>query len=229
MSNEPAEVLARMAAAYGGCKTYRDNGVVTTAIFSPSRLVERKPFSTRFVREEGFLFEFRSRRGEDDWDQYAVWNEGERTRTWWSMMPEREESDSLSMALAAATGISGGSAFRVPGLLMAELYNRYGPSISSQDARFLDVPEAASENCAVIEIALAPGSIEQLWINRSTFLLHRVVEPRCSLGPLPIDARKLIEAGSAGRDSVEYETTTVYEAAFDAPIWAEELVFARAK
>src|SRR5438309_634374 len=99
MPMEPADILARVAAAYASCTTYRDSGVVTTTFFGPER-VRRQPFSTRFIRNSGFLFEFRSRRGEEHWDQFAVWTVNGRARTWWSAMPERDGAESLGMALA---------------------------------------------------------------------------------------------------------------------------------
>jgi hypothetical protein len=227
-----------MAAAYASCTTYRDSGVVTTTFFSPARRVERRPFSTRFVRNGGFVFEYRRRRGEEDWDQHAVWIENGRTRTWWSAMPERDGAESLGMALAGATGVSGGSAYRAPHLLMPELDDNSGAR-PPRPATLLAIPEAAVENCLVIERPRGLGTSEQMWIDRSTFLIRRVVEPRHSLGPPPPEAIERLRATHpeqaaelakrfaerAGRDPVEVEKITTYEAEFNPAIDPSELTF----
>ena len=241
MSSDPAEILTRMAAAYAACTSYCDDGVVTTTFFSPSRVVQRRPFSTRFVRDQGFLFEFRSRRGEDDWDQYAVWNENGRTRTWWSKMPKRDEAESLATALAGGTGVSGGSAYRVPHLLMPEMYKDNGAARPPEAFKLLESSEAELEGCVVIERVRDAHGAEQIWIDRSTLLIRRVIAPRHPLRPPPPEAVERLKAINpaaaaemakrlaerAGRESAEVETTTVYEAAFNPSIRVEELVFTR--
>ena len=243
MSNDPAEILTRVAAAYQACTSYRDEGVVTTTFFGPSRWVQRRSFSTRFVRDQGFLFEVSSQHGEQDRDQYTVWNESGRSRTWWSAKPELDETGSLSMALAGALGFGGRAAIRVPHLLMPELLPKNGVARPPQVAKVLKVPEAEADNCVVIERVRSLDRVEQLWINRSTLLICRVIQPRKLLGTTPPPSPDLIErlkpsypaaaemaeqfAERAGRESVETERITVYEAALNPSIRPDELVFTR--
>jgi hypothetical protein len=239
-------------AAYAACATYRDEGIVTTTYFNPGRRTEQRPFSTRFVRPDGFLFEFRSRCGEDDWDQYAVWKDNGRARRWSSqdahlaellqrvqavypaknpLMPVREEPSSLSLAIAGATGVSGGSAYRVPRLLMPEL-NQGPPPEGWPPANILDVPEAAAQDCIVLERLFRFGGVEQVWVDRHMLLVRRVIQPRHGLYPPLTDEMERLEAADPARreqrirmSSVEVETITTYEAAFDAKIEPDELVF----
>lgn len=202
--------------------------------FDARKRTDRQPFSTRFVRPGGFFFEFRSRRGEDDWDQYAIWNEGEKTRTWWSVRPEREGTKTLGLAIAGATGVSGGAAHRVPHLLMPELGRRRAP----ESARVIAVPQASAEKCVVVEIPQFGGGVEQIWIDESSFLIRRVVEPRHVLESSPrvaIDALKTrepaiaaeMEKYFAGRppERFEVESATTYRPEFNAEVAGEELVF----
>src|SRR5664279_1339490 len=116
-----AEILKRMIAIYGSCKTYQDSGEVTTD-FSGSgpSFRDTKPFSTAFVRPARFRFEFRSAflPYDNHWRRYLVWADGAKTRTWWDDRPGIVESPSLKLALAGATGVSGGSAQTVPAMLM---------------------------------------------------------------------------------------------------------------
>jgi hypothetical protein len=119
---DPAELLRRLAAAYAGCRTYRDSGCVTTRyIRDGGERVEERPFETAFVRPDAFRYEFRARRRSGDgWHRYLVWTRGGEVRTWWDVRPGGECPKSLSLAVAGATGVSGGSAHTVPALLMAD-------------------------------------------------------------------------------------------------------------
>lgn len=244
MGSEADQILASVRAAYAECHSYKDAGAVTTTFFGPSKRTRRLPFSTRFSRQHGFLFEFRDRRGEEEWDQFAVWIDAGQPRTFWSVRPERDDPPTLGRALAGATGISGGSAFRVPHLLMPELTNRVAePAQMSPAAKIIEVPEAALQNCVVVEVPRRSISIEQFWIDRSTFLIRRVVEPRHSLGPPPREMFEQAKArrpelaaelaaefdrrlADAARNPVEVEQVTTYDAVFNADIAPEELRFA---
>ncbi|CAN5866233.1 hypothetical protein BH11PLA1_BH11PLA1_10330 [soil metagenome] len=239
MVNEADQILAKVRAAYAECRSYRDDGVVTTTFFGPQKRTERLPFSTRFVRPDGFLFEFRSRRWEDEWDQYAVWMEAGRPKTWWTVPSEGDDAKTLGHALAAATGVSAGSAWRVPSLLMPELKRRDGaPTPPPAVADFVASPEALLQNCVVVQRQYRFGAPpDQIWIDRSSFMIRKVVEPRRVLGPMPPEAIEHLKATHpelaaemvqrsiewAARPPVEIGSVTTYEALFDAEIKPEEL------
>jgi len=119
----PEEILAAMVDRYAGCHSYRDNGRVVTRYFQQLRPYSIiKPFKTAFVRPEQFRFEFRSRHGdaEEDWDSYIVWARGSEVLTWWDVRPGIERPESLGLAVAAATGVSGGSSHTIPTLLLPD-------------------------------------------------------------------------------------------------------------
>jgi hypothetical protein len=104
---------SRVAKAYAGCKSYRDSGVVKTVYVEAGRTrTEMKPFKTAFVRPDQFRFEYTQKRGEGahEVNRYIVWRRGTDVRTWWDVKPGIEKPASLALALAGATGVSGGSA-----------------------------------------------------------------------------------------------------------------------
>lgn len=234
---EPQEMWNRVCERYAGCDSYRDEGVVSTTFWKPAPRVERKWFSTRFVRGEGFRFEFRCRRGEEHFDQYAIWLESGRVRTWWSLNAGELGRETLASAVAAATGVSCGSAYRVPCLLMPEL------SVGSVKRTWawaaVESAEADAMGCVVLSRKRTPDWLEQYWLSRRTQLVQRVVEPRRALPPIPPEAIDMVRKRdvaqgeelarraaelSAGPPN-EVETVTTYDAAFDIQIPAEELVF----
>ena len=80
-----------------------------------------KPFTTAFHRPDRFRFEYRDRREVGrEWKRYVVWLGGEEVRTWWDVHPGVRRPESLELAVAGATGVSGGSAHTTPALLLPD-------------------------------------------------------------------------------------------------------------
>jgi hypothetical protein len=114
--SSPADLLRRVFDAYCACDSYADAGeVVRTFHAEPGGHEQRLPFQTLFARPGQFRYEFK-----DDAmaSQYVVWTEEDDVMSWWSLQPQVTRSESIAHALAGPTGISGGSAFEVPSLLL---------------------------------------------------------------------------------------------------------------
>ncbi len=126
LAEEPAgltarEILDRMEKTYGNCKSYSDSGVVKTVYISAEgKRTRERPFITAFVRPDRFRFEYRKDEEGDPKREtrYIVWRNGQEVETWWDVRPGFAKPESLNMALAGATGVSGGSAHRIPALLL---------------------------------------------------------------------------------------------------------------
>lgn len=120
----PEQILAAMVEVYATCTAYRDAGRVTTRFITPGERdhTEVRPFTTAFIRPDRFRFEFRSQIGEveGEWYRYLVCAGGGSVRVWWDVRPGVEEPESLGLALAGATGVSGSSAHTIPALLLPE-------------------------------------------------------------------------------------------------------------
>jgi hypothetical protein len=117
------DLLRAMAAVYASCTSYRDRGEVRSNIVHGDEPIapSPRPFETAFVHPGRFRFEFRDQmHGTGPWNRYIVWTDGLEVRTHWDLMPQQESPASLGYALAGATGISGGSAHRIPALLMPD-------------------------------------------------------------------------------------------------------------
>ena len=121
-ADSPDQILARSIKTYAEARSYEDAGLVTQVYLTgKSRRTLKRPFSTRFTRPNLFFYEFseRSGDGDDDRNRYVIWADEapERSRCWWTLRPEIKQ-DTLAMTIAGGTGISGGSAFLVPQMLM---------------------------------------------------------------------------------------------------------------
>jgi hypothetical protein len=103
----------------------------------------------------------------------------------------------------------------------------------------VEVPEATDRGCIVVERPRGVGHVEQIWVDSSSFLIRRVVEPRHPLGPPPPDAIERLKASHPehaeeiaqrfaarpAREPVDVESITDYEPALDVIIPAMQLRF----
>jgi hypothetical protein len=117
------EILAAVECMYARCRTYQDRGCVHTLFLNHDggfRHDSVRPFTTAFIRPDRFRFEFTESHFASGQQRYLIAAEGLRVRTWWDVSPGFEEPESLGLALAGATGVSGGSAHTLPALLMPD-------------------------------------------------------------------------------------------------------------
>lgn len=169
------QILDRMAETYAGCKSYRDSGIVKTVFVKASGddTVE-KPFTTAFIRPDIFRFEYKLvtnllRKKQ----RYIVWCKGKEVQTWWSIKPGIEKQPSLGIAIAGATGVSGGSAHTVPALLLPEEIG--GRRLTDmKDAKRVDDTKLDEVACFRIQGRYNSGTPITLWLEKKTFLVRRI-------------------------------------------------------
>lgn len=180
-----AQVLNRVVQVYRECRTYRDTGVVVSVIWGSGRKqTDKRPFSTVFLRPRAFRFVFRQRNGEEEWRQYIVHADESNVRTWWDLTPGVKRERSLGLALAGATGISGGSAFTIPNLLMPTEIHGW----SLTDLKFLRrISDARVDGRRCIRLvgmqvlslagharAASQQRPTTLWVDAESFLVRRI-------------------------------------------------------
>lgn len=171
------EVIRRMAEVYATCRSYRDEGAVGMTFHEKSGdRFEEKPFTTEFIRPSYFRFEYRTHFSADgDWLRNFVWLEGGKAWTWLSSgSGRRKEASSLDRALAPATGASGGSAHRVPKLLMpAEITGR--TLVEMKEPKLEGTEAIEGKSCYRLTGLYAPSDPRiTIWIETDSFLLRRV-------------------------------------------------------
>jgi outer membrane lipoprotein-sorting protein len=199
------DVLGRMAKAYAACKSYQDSGNVKTVfVWADRNRTVEKPFTTAFVRPDRFRFEYKEKEGGGPERRHIVWRKGKEVQTWWDVQPGVEKPESLEIALAGATGVSGMSAHTVPALLLPkEVGGRRLTDIT--EAKRIDDAKLDKVDCFCIEGKFGGNPIT-LWIDQKTFLVRR------------IDAQQKF-------DDFRTETTTTYDPAIDEEIPDKKLEF----
>lgn len=169
------EVLGRMAKTYVDCKSYRDSGVVKSVLIIPVIGIQttEKPFATAFVRPDRFRFEFKAM-GSGGGSRFIVWQDGNDVKTWWDLKPGVVKVESLGLALAGPTGVSGGSAHTIPALLLPrEVGGRRLTDIT--EPKRVDDAKIDNADCFVVDGQFGDRPMT-LWIDKRTFLVRQIAE-----------------------------------------------------
>jgi outer membrane lipoprotein-sorting protein len=178
--------------AYARCDSYRDSGVViTTFVSEESQWTAEKPFTTAFVRPDGFRLEFKDKSLGDPPPISIIWAAGDDVRTWSDLEPGVETPANLARALAAATGTSQGVSYRVPSMLLAGDAPTGKPPLDLNYAMRVGDEDEAGHGCfrirgQSIRTPRTLGEGEQavvlqentvtIWIDKQSYLVRRVEE-----------------------------------------------------
>lgn len=183
-----------MSNAYANAKTYVDRGAVSTEFEMSNGMKHsvEKPFDIAFVRGGTFRFEYR-----DDSDVYLVWSDGTSTFTQWTKQPGIKSVADVSLAIAGATGVSGGSAHTTPRLAGV---TTHGFSIADlAELRFEGTELVDNHQCWKISGAQRSTRLV-LWIDQQSKLLRKTFD------------QKELSSGT------KVQQTTVYDPVIGAPV-----------
>lgn len=197
-------VLDRMSSVYANCKTYQDSGVVKVLFVRDGGNHEtERPFTTAFVRNDRFRYEFKDLVGSDHYYRYLIWSDGKDVRSWWDVKPGIDKPSSLNSALNDADGVSGGSARTIPAFLLPrQVWPHLGDTIITVQ---LDDANLDGIECFRVTGKYANNPIT-LWIDKQSYLIRR------------IDQRMKVEDFIA-------ETTTTYTPVMDGDVEEKLLKF----
>ena len=167
-------ILRQTARAYAGCRAYEDAGVVRVVFIHPdSRRIVKRPFRTAFIRPHRFRYEFRKGKWDAGKDRYIVWSDGKTIKTWWDTEGRNETLKSLRMAIASATGVSGGSAHVVASLLLPKKIG-WGPITNLKHPTRIRDGRVNGVQCFRVqgEVGDVPT---QVWLDKATFLIRKIL------------------------------------------------------
>lgn len=185
------EILAMVADAYKGMTSYQDNGISLTEFnrSGADHTVERH-FTTAFSRPGQFRFEFtQAAAGGSGIDSYVVWMKDHEVKSWWTIGSKVNDHESLGNAISGATGVSGGTAYTVPSILLKEAAWKEKTWVSLSDSyRITDgaergiecfrIQRLTSSSAKVIHDIQMPSSKGKVtyWVSKDDYLLIRVDE-----------------------------------------------------
>lgn len=166
------EILDKMFKTYSQFASYQDEGtLITTRDHATGGTIEKMPFKTFFKRPNLFRFE---------WTDYGItklgrtkmiWSNGKEAFTYWE--PDNyEKEESLSMAVAGATGITSLTVNTIFDLLLPD---EMGGSIFKRLVNVSLAGEDEFEGVSCYRIKATGGDEPyELWIGKTDFLLRKL-------------------------------------------------------
>ena len=185
------EVLGKVAETYKGMTSYQDEGISFTEFkrSGADHTMERH-FITTFSRPGQFKFEFTQPAASGGGiDRYVVWMNNKEVKSWWTIGSKVEAHESLGNAIAGATGVSGGTAYTIPSILLKEAAWKNETWISPSGSYRIDdgiergidcfrVQRLTSSKARVVHDIEMPSSKGKVtyWVSKTDYLLLRVEE-----------------------------------------------------
>ena len=171
----PAQmIIKRMAEQYATVSSYQDSGVVETVTEGalPMRSTDIS-FKTYFTRPRKLRFEWIGLSLPSSPERDVLWSDGQKTFGYHSYQPGKiKAEEDIEMGIAGATGVSLGSAYTVPSLLIQGMS---GFSITDLSKVTLTGQERfEDEECYVLAGYHPTGEMWQLWIGKKDYLLRKL-------------------------------------------------------
>jgi hypothetical protein len=110
----------------------------------------------------------------------AVWSDGTQPYLYMGAMNAHSRMSSDELALASATGISGGAAFTIPSLFLSAFKEQPPPFSRLIDPKIEKSEKVGEEECYVIGGASPISKKEAIWISKTSYLIKKYY---CSLEP----------------------------------------------
>ena len=229
----PQEVMDGLAQRYASCSTYFDCGSAFCWDNNVDKTDQRKlVFKTFFERPFKFRFEWSQEIPTEpllsERNFNIVWSDGIQAAYSYDCEPGPCNEENLVYAIAGATGISMGSAFEVPALLIPEVREESNHLLLLKDLRLTESEVVGEHDCFRIVGSSCRPEDTVLWISKSDYSLRKVQEFSLITAEQSAQwAEELrVEFGDEGASSlgIEYEdrshfTVLTYETVtFDADI-----------
>ena len=174
-SSEPQtadDVLKKMFEMYRGCRSYRDTGVMTSAIQGPLAAGEKtEKFTTVFARPARYRFTKSWVKDEEEQEQ-LVWRNGPEFQIRWNTRPNLKPAQSLEMALGLAHPQSEITA----AMLMADV--RHSLALDTVGHKLAGDEAIDGHSCWLIESLTTKQQPAKFWIEKQSFLLRQFKHSR---------------------------------------------------
>jgi hypothetical protein len=167
----PSEIFKEVTTTYELLHTYKSAGIIVVDIDTGStKMSIETSFSILLKKPNLYLI---------SWTQKtmpmagmtqdaAVWSDGTQPYLYMGIMKAYSKMGSDELALASATGISGGAAFTIPSLFFK---GRPAPFSRLKDPKMEKTEQVGEEDCYVVSGASTVAKRETFWISKSKHLI----------------------------------------------------------
>jgi hypothetical protein len=196
----PESVLHELNERYAGLQSYQDEGVLLRRLPGADFVSETK-FSTFFRRPDRFRFDWTSHHPSPPLKHittdHCIWQSVSGVHRWWQGRGT-ESVASLHLAISGAKGVSGGSSYTVPAMLLAA-----EPVFASErlTVQTVQVGETEGIECHCVIAFDSQKRPYRLYIGRDDLLLRRV-SSSVTEGSTSDEIRRAIRTGHSIDESV---------------------------
>jgi len=179
----PSEIFEKVKAAYKSMDTYKAQGTITANVDTGGTETNiETTFSIILKKPNLYLI---------SWTQKnmpmagmsqsgAVWSDGAQPYLYIGGTNAYSKMGSDELALASATGISGGAAFTIPSLFLSVFKDQPAPFSRLKDPQIEKTEKVGKEDCYVISGSSSISIKETFWISKTSYLIkkyYRSLEP----------------------------------------------------
>ena len=171
------QILQRTAKVYAECKTYRDEGEKKTVFIDDdgNKRTNVLAFETAFVRPDRFRFEYSVKQGMSKGLRRLLWRHREDVKEWHSPDGKVRSARSLGLAVGGFTGVSGGTAWYVPALLLPQELATWRFTNPEEVQRIEDAKLEKSDCYRLRGKWGFEGRMEAvIWIQKDSLVLRRI-------------------------------------------------------
>lgn len=165
----PGELLAEVAKKYREMDTYESEGTITSDIDTGNmKMTMETTFTVRLKKPNLFLITWTQKMPMGGMEMPgAVWHDGTQNGFYMGAMNTWSVMKDESMALAAATGVSGGAANTIPKLFMTGLEEMMDPFFMLDEPVMEEEETIDGEECYVISASSIVWKKITYWISKS--------------------------------------------------------------
>jgi hypothetical protein len=172
---EPAELFKKVTAAYDALQTYSSEGTIFSDIDTGSVKVKTETsFSIKLKKPNLYQISWEQKLGFPGMTQAgAVWNDGKQPYLFMGIAKSYSKISDDQMAIASATGISGGAAHTIPSLFLAIYQGNSNPFARLKEPKMTESEKVEDDDCYVVSGSSAASKSETFWISKKSHLIRK--------------------------------------------------------
>jgi hypothetical protein len=170
----PDKIFEKVKTAYKSMDTYKAQGTITLNIDTGETKTNiETSFSIILKKPNLYLISWTQENMPGISQSGAVWSDGTQPYLYMGGMNAYSKMGSDELALASATGISGGAAFTIPSLFLSVLKEMPAPFSRLIDPQIEMTEKVGEEDCYVISGSSSVSKKEAFWVSKKSYLIKK--------------------------------------------------------
>jgi len=172
----PDKIFEKVKTAYKSMDTYKAQGTITSNIDTGEmKLNAETTFSIILKKPNLYLISWTQKNTAMPGmsQSGAVWSDGTQPYLYMGGTNAYSRMSSDELALAGATGISGGAAFNIPSLFFSVFKEQPAPFSRLKDPQIEMTEKVGEEDCYVISGSSSVSKKETFWVSKKSYLIKK--------------------------------------------------------